>query len=324
MKKIILDVDTGSDDAIAVIAAVLSKELNILGITTVSGNQSVKDTTENTLRIMDVLNSDVPVYKGCSQPLVANLLPDRHSSGRAPQSKIKGEEIITYHSKTFEFLPPSKRKAQDRAAVLWIVDTLMASDGDITFIGVGPATNLALAMRIEPQIKQKLRQIIVMGGGYLLTNTTASSEFNVWEDPEAMQIVFTSGCDILLVPLDATHAGYITTEENEVIKAIGTPHAMCVYELLSQRIKAYDALQPMQVSGSTPPHDALAVCAAIDEHVLRGVISRRVDVDFGGNIADGMTVLDQRIVACPPNLRIALDCDREKFVTMLTNLLDVS
>lgn len=155
-KKIILDVDTGSDDAIAIMTAVLSDELDVLGITTVNGNRPVMNTTENTLRVLDLLKSDIPVYRGCEEPMVAGLMPERQLFKR-PMIKRTGGKTVTYHYEFLEELPPSVSKAQDISAVQYLIKALNDSDGDITIIAVGPLTNLGVAMRADPGIINKIK-----------------------------------------------------------------------------------------------------------------------------------------------------------------------
>lgn len=326
--KVILDVDTGSDDAIAIMLAVLHPDLDVLGITTVNGNKPLINTTENTLRVVDLLGvgGKVPVYMGCADPMVAELTPERHAESRqAPQKVEVDGEVVEYHSEYLDMLPVSTTKVQDKRAVPYLIDTLMASEGDITLIPVGPLTNIAVAMRAEPRIKSKIKKIVIMGGGHGITNRTSAAEFNIWKDPEAAQIVLTSGCDVTLVPLDSTHAGDVTLEESKIIREIGTPVAVAAADLLDQRIKAYDMFQPQRIAGSTPPHDALVVASVIDPGVLRDVRFKRVDVDFSGGICDGRTMMDCRVYPDnPPNIQIALDCDRTRFVKLLTDTLSLS
>ncbi|OOB79826.1 MAG: hypothetical protein BEN19_07190 [Epulopiscium sp. Nuni2H_MBin003] len=318
-QKIILDVDTGSDDAIAIITALLSEELEVLGITTVNGNLPVENTTENTLRIVDALGSTVPVYKGCETTLVADLYTTRRIK---PIPKIDDEgNAIDYHSE-FLNLEPSKTKVQDKNAVCFIIDTIMKSDNDIILVPVGPLTNIATAMRAEPRLAKKIKKIILMGGGYRIGNMTPVAEFNIWTDPEAAQIVLTSGCEVLLVPLDATHAGYMTHQQSIEYRKINTIPSNIMADLIDERITAYEFLQPMEVSGSAPIHDALALCAVIDETVLKDIRFMRIEVDFGGGLCDGMTVVDERpIVELPKNAYMALGCNREKFINMITERL---
>ncbi|ONI45226.1 hypothetical protein AN641_04435 [Candidatus Epulonipiscioides gigas] len=318
--KIILDVDTGSDDAIAIITALLSDELNVLGITTVNGNKPVENTTENTLRVLDAIGSKVPVYRGCCTTLISELSPARVSRVGAEETIDENGEVVAYHSEYLN-LPSAKNKAQDKSAVCYIIETIMNSDDDISIVAVGPLTNIATAMRAEPRIINKIKRIVLMGGGYKVANVTPAAEFNIWKDPEAAQIVITSGANVLLVPLDATHAGCMTYKESEEFRKIGTPSSNIVAELIEERIKAYNAMQPMEIPDSAPPHDALAVCAIIDESVLKDIRFERIDVDFSGGLCDGMTVIDERPFTPPKNAYIALGCDRNKFINMVRQRL---
>lgn len=323
--KVILDVDTGSDDAIAIMTAVKSEDLDVLAITTVNGNRPVPNTTENTLRVVDLLESDVPVYRGCEEPMVATLIPERQMFRKTNDVEEVDGHTVTYHHEYLEELPPSTSKAQDISAVRYLIDALLESDGDITIIAVGPLTNIASAMRADPRIIGKIKKLVIMGGGHLQTNTSSAAEFNIWKDPEAAQIVLTSGCDVLLVPLDATHEGDVTLEESKEIRDFGTPVAVAVSDLLDQRIKAYDTFQPQKIAGSTPPHDAIVVAAVIDPEVLQDVRWCRVDVDFSGGICDGRTQVDCRVYPDhPKNIHMAFGCDRERFVKLLKDTIKLA
>jgi inosine-uridine nucleoside N-ribohydrolase len=322
--KIILDVDTGSDDAVAIMTAVLHPELEVVGICSVNGNKGIEYTTENTLRVVQLLKSDVPVFKGCAEPMVAKLFPGRHGWTKAQRSTVVDGRKVEYHS-DYLAIPPATIASQRMNAVSWLVETLLASDGDITLVPVGPLTNIAMALRIEPAIIPKIKEIVLMGGGYQLTNTTSAAEFNIWEDPDAAQIVLGSGCKVTLVPLDATHAAYVTAEESREIRAIGTPVAIAAADFIDQRIEAYGMNQPMKVKAAAPVHDVLAVLAVVDPTVLQDVRFMRIDVDISGGFADGMTICDNRSVTdLPKNAFIAIDADRVKFVRMLIDTLALS
>ena len=160
-KKVILDVDTGTDDAIAIMTAVMSETLEVLGVCAVNGNRGIDFTTENTLRVIEYLGKDIPVFRGCSLPMVVSLTEGRredipYKGPKDPQDNVHGDYID---------LPPATIQEQLVSAVRWLVDTLMASEGDIILIPVGPLTNIAMALRIEPRIAQKIKRIVIMGGG---------------------------------------------------------------------------------------------------------------------------------------------------------------
>ena len=324
--KVILDCDTGSDDAVAIMLAILSDQIDLLGVTTVAGNKEIHFTTDNTLRVIDLLHADVPVYRGCHTSMVAKLLPSRHGgysgmTGVTEDKRDEKGEVISYHHDCLP-IPAPTSKEQPEHAVFFLVDTLMKSDGDIVLVPTGPLTNIAMAMRIEPRICEKIKEIVFMGGGFKVFNATSASEFNIWADPEAAQIVLTSGVKCTMVPLDATHRANFTREDCDKLYALGTPVAKAVADLIDERIIAYNAYQPQELPDSAPLHDALALAYVFDPAVLKDVRFMRVDVDFGGGYADGMTICDTRAYPDRPrNCYVALDADRERFVALTFELL---
>ena len=318
-KKVILDVDTGTDDAIAIMTAVMSETLEVLGVCAVNGNRGIDFTTENTLRVVEYLGKDIPVFRGCSLPMVVSLTEGRredipYKGPKDPQDNVHGDYID---------LPPATIREQPVSAVRWLVDTLMASEGDITLIPVGPLTNIAMALRIEPRIAQKIKRIVIMGGGCREVNITPTAEFNFWIDPEAAKIVFDCGCDILVVPLDATHAAAVSIRTAEALERKGTKPATLTARIIRQRQNAYKHWQPMADIDSVPVHDALAVCAVLDESVLEPVVETYADVDIGKGAADGMSIfdLDNRYKDRKKNVKVALGADPERFADMLLNIL---
>ena len=318
-KKVILDVDTGTDDAIAIMTAVMSENLEVLGVCAVNGNRGIDFTTENTLRVVEYLGKDIPVFRGCSLPMVVSLTEGRredipYKGPKDPQDNVHGDYID---------LPPATIREQPVSAVRWLVDTLMASEGDITLIPVGPLTNIAMALRIEPRIAQKIKRIVIMGGGCREVNITPTAEFNFWIDPEAAKIVFDCGCDILVVPLDATHAAAVSIRTAEALERKGTKPATLTARIIRQRQNAYKHWQPMADIDSVPVHDALAVCAVLDESVLEPVVETYADVDIGKGAADGMSIfdLDNRYKDRKKNVKVALGADPERFADMLLNIL---
>ena len=318
-KKVILDVDTGTDDAIAMMTAVMSETLEVLGVCAVNGNRGIDFTTENTLRVVEYLGKDIPVFRGCSLPMVVSLTEGRredipYKGPKDPQDNVHGDYID---------LPPATIQEQPVSAVRWLVDTLMASEGDITLIPVGPLTNIATALRIEPRIAQKIKRIVIMGGGCREVNITPTAEFNFWIDPEAAKIVFDCGCDILVVPLDATHAAAVSIRTAEALERKGTKPATLTARIIRQRQNAYKHWQPMADIDSVPVHDALAVCAVLDESVLGPVVETYADVDIGKGAADGMSIfdLDNRYKDRKKNVKVALGADPEHFADMLLNIL---
>ncbi len=321
-QKVILDVDTGTDDAVAIMTAYLDENIDLLAVCTVAGNKPLENTTENTLRVRDLLQADFPVYKGCSTAMVNTLLPTRHAIYHGTRTKVEGmTEEVNMHTDYLD-LPESKGKTEAEHAVFFYIRTLMESDGDITLIPVGPMTNLAMAMRIEPAICGKIKEIVLMGGGCYRTNTTAAAEFNIWFDPEAAQIVMESGVPIRMVPLDATHHACINADETKQMRQMGNPVALAAASFIDHRIFAYRQLQPMERIDSAPVHDALAVCAVVHPEVLTDLRFCRVDIDISGGFADGQTIVDPRTFTDRPrNVHFAFDADRDLFADWMMKLL---
>src|SRR5258707_8380913 len=165
--RIILDVDTGTDDAVALMVAALSPEIELLGATTVNGNTLVHNCTENTLRVFDYIGkSEIPVFQGMHLPLVRQNIEQE-----IPATGIHGD---------FLDLPPSRTKKQTQHAVDWLIETYMKSEGDIILVPVGPLTNIAVAIRKEPRILEKIPELVIMGGAHDHGNSTPSAEFNIW------------------------------------------------------------------------------------------------------------------------------------------------
>ncbi len=307
--KIILDVDTGTDDAVALMTAALSPDIELVGATTVNGNTGVDGTTENTLRVLEWIGMpEVPVHRGMSRPLARDQMRQLN-----PASRIHGDLLD---------LPAATVQAQPGHAVDWLIDTFLASDGDITLVPVGPLTNIATAIQKEPSILAKIPEIVIMGGAHDHGNSTASAEFNIWLDPEAARIVVNCGRPIRMVPLDATHRALVSVEDAARLRSLGTPAGEAAARFVLKRIDGYDATQPMpHRAGAAPVHDALAVCAVIDPSILTTQFIP-VDVETGGELTVGRTVCDFRFRGHKPaNVRFAVDADEHKFNRMLLEIL---
>lgn len=321
-RKIIMDVDTGSDDAIAIITALLSPEFELIGICTVNGNRPVPNTTENTLRVVDLMHSNVPVIKGCATPLVATLDPRRQMREQGKEELDENGKVITYHTEYLDTIPPSISKAKPVNVVTWYIDTLMNAKEKITIVPVGPLTNLAMAIRAEPDILKNVEEIVIMGGGRDQRNSTSASEFNIWFDPEAAQIVLTCGAKITLVPLDATHRACLRPHHSKELRSWDTRVGNFVADMIDERVDAYNRLQPLHEPDLAPIHDALCIIYLLDPTVITDLRHMRVDVDYSGGVADGETVCDSRgRTALPKNCYVALNTDEEKFSSMIMEIL---
>ena len=308
--KVILDVDTGTDDAVALMTAALSPDIELVGATTVNGNTGVEFTTENTLRVLDWIGMpEIPVFRGLDRPLVRS----QQELGMA--ARIHGNLLD---------LPPASRGATLQAAhaVDWLIETYLASAGDVVLCPVGPLTNIAMAIRKEPRIVDAIPEIVIMGGAHHVGNRTPSAEFNIWIDPEAARVVVNCGRPIRMVPLDATHRAPLSAEDAGRLRDLGTPAGEAAARFVMQRIDRYDATQPLADRlGSTPVHDALAVCAIIDPTILTTQFIP-VDVEVDAELSVGRTVCDFRSRGDrPANVHFAVDADGPRFVRMLLDIL---
>jgi inosine-uridine nucleoside N-ribohydrolase len=306
--KLILDVDTGTDDAVALMLAALHPDLELVAATTVQGNVPVDRCTENSLRVFDAIGAHVPVYEGTPRPILRPDFPVPRASGR--ESGIHGEYLD---------LPPARSEKQRERAVDFLIDTYMSSAGpDIVLVPVGPLTNIALAMAVEPRIVERIPHMIIMGGGHEIGNVTPAAEFNIWADPEAAKVVLSSGVrNLTLVPLDATHKALVTLDDCRRLRGLGTPAGEATATVIERRIAGYNAYQPMAIHDSAPVHDALCVAAIVDPSIIT-TQPFHADVETTGELTVGRTVIDtHRRRGMEPNANVALDADGEKFVRLL-------
>ncbi len=317
-RKIILDVDTGSDDAVAIMTAVLSPEIQVEAVCSVAGNKDIDKTTENTLRVVQLLGVDIPVYRGAASPLVKYLSKDRcvKPHFELPDNHV-GEEIQIHPD--YLDIPAATIKEQEMPAPIFYVDYLKKAKEPVTIVAVGPLTNLALALMLDSTILKNVEEIVVMGGAKDITNVTSAAEFNIWQDPEAAQWVIDSGAKVLLVPLDATHEACVTKTDSERLRAINTTASHFAADLCEFRIRAHNAYQPLVVPDAAAVHDALAVCYLIDPAVLKDVRHVSCDVGFSG-AAEGQTIIDPRFLTAKKNCYFAFGGDRFKFVDILCDV----
>ena len=305
-RKIILDCDPGHDDAIALLLAHGSPGIELLAVTTVAGNQTLDKVTRNALAVAQVGGiTGVPFAAGCARPLL-----------RAPRvaGEIHGESGLDG-----PVLPEPQVTLDPRHAVDLIVDTVLAHPpGTVTLVPVGPLTNIALAVRTEPRIVERVAEVVLMGGAYGPGNVTAVSEFNIACDPEAAQIVFRAPWPLTMVGLDLTHQALATPEVVARIAAPGTAPARFVAEMLAFYASTYAAVHGFP---APPVHDPCAVAFVIDPDLLT---TRRapLDVEVHGTLTAGMTVADLRgPEPADCRTRVATTLDRDRFWDLVIDAL---
>ncbi|HEY6874977.1 MAG TPA: nucleoside hydrolase [Candidatus Dormibacteraeota bacterium] len=274
-RRIILDCDPGHDDAMALLLAFGCPDIDLVAITTVAGNHPLEITTLNARRICTLAGvKDVPIAAGCSGPLMRPLVT-------APE--IHGTTGLEGH----EWGEPTVGIVPDHAVDL-IVDQVMASNGDLTLVPVGPITNIAMAVRKEPRIAERVQEVVMMGGAFTRGNVTPAAEFNTYVDPEAAAIVFEAGWPVTMIGLEVTHMAGTTPEVFSRINAIGTPVSAAVYGMLG-----FLREQVMRETGIDTPHIHDACCVAfVAQPDLVTLQDARVDVEVNGRFTSGMTVTD--------------------------------
>ncbi|NIH21226.1 nucleoside hydrolase [Providencia heimbachae] len=305
-KKIILDCDPGHDDAIALLLAYGNPEIDLLAVTTVAGNQTLEKVTYNALAIAEMAKiRNIPFAAGSARPLVRDIevAPDIHG-----ESGLDGPE-----------LPKPTLALDKRHAVSLIIDTIMSHPPKtITLVPTGALTNIALAARLEPRIVERVKEVVLMGGGYHVGNWSPVAEFNIKIDPEAAHIVFNEKWPLTMVGLDLTHQALATPEVVAKIADIGTQCSQFVVELLDFFGKMYKQAQGFD---SPPVHDPCAVAYVIDSSVMT-TQKVPVDIELSGALTLGMTVADFRHPAPEDcHTQVAMKLDHDKFWLLVINAL---
>ena len=322
-RKVILDVDTGSDDAVAIMLAALHPAINLVAVCSVKGNQSLKSTTENTKKVLDLVNSSAPLYQGCKEAFVREVCPWRIKfEDRATIVDEEGKEHFIHED--FDMLPKSNRKVEDMPAPIFYVDYLSKAKEPVSIVAVGPLTNLAVALAINPDITNNIEELVLMGGADDEANATSSAEFNFFNDPESAQKVFQSGIKkITLCPLDVTHKTMVTKDDCKRFEEIGTPAAKFAIDMCLKRIEVHTQRQPLTLPDACALHDPLCVAYLIDPSVLTDVRYLHLDISLDG-LTDGATIIDHRYFQDNRNVYIAYDGDRKKFVDIMCDAFKLS
>ena len=294
--KMILDCDTGHDDAIALMLAAAHPEIELLGVTVVAGNQTLDKTLPNTLNVCDHLGLDVPVYGGMPLPMVREQLVAGNVHGES------GLDGPVFGRRT--------KEAEKEHAVAYLIQTLLASDGDLTLVPVGPLTNIAVAMRAEPQIIPKIRQISLMGGAFGTGNMTPSAEFNIFADPEAAHVVFESGVPIVMMGLDLTNQAIATMDIIERMEAIGNKAGKLFGDIM--RFTLITQKREFGLDAG-PVHDVTAVAYLVAPEIFY-MQDMFVEVDINRGPCYGRTVCDTiGNTGRKPNARVGLGLDLGRF-----------
>jgi pyrimidine-specific ribonucleoside hydrolase len=301
---VILDVDPGHDDAVAIMLACGAPDLDLLAVTTVAGNVPLEKTTRNALRILSLIgHTGIPVSAGASSPLNRPLRTAEDIHG---ESGLEGPEI-----------PDASFEPEERGATELIADALREAPEPVTLIPTGPLTNIATFLREHPDMKERIAHISLMGGSIGLGNTTPAAEFNVYVDPESAREVFESGLPITMSGLDVTHQAGAGGTERENLRALGRI-GVVVAELLEFFASTYEGVFGFD---APPLHDAVAVAAVLEPSLLK-TRPMRVDVECESELTRGETVCDfYGVTGEPPNAEVGVELDREGFFDLLYRTL---
>lgn len=278
-KKIIIDCDPGYDDAVAILLAAGNPLIDVLAITTVAGNQTLEKVTRNALRIAKLAHLDhVPIAAGAARPLLRDQI--------VVAANIHGESGLDGTT-----LPEADYRVDCRHAAELIVETIMAEpEKSVTLVPIGPLTNIALAARLEPKIVDRVKEVVLMGGGFHIGNVKPMAEFNIENDPEAAHIVFEEKWPIVMVGLDLTYQALATAAVKKEIAGIDSQAARFLTQVLARFSENYKRSKGFD---EPPVHDPCAVAYVIDPMVMQ---TRKavVHVECWGRYSNGMTVTDLR------------------------------
>lgn len=302
--KIILDCDPGHDDAVAITMACKHPKIDLLGITVVAGNQTLEKTSRNALNLVQHLGAQVPVYAGCGRPMI--------------REKIVAADIHGTTGLDGPVFPPLERSLEPEHAVNFIIRTLMESDGDITMVTTGPMTNLAMAIRMEPRIVDKIHRIVLMGGSYTNGNVTPAAEFNIIADADAAYVCFTAGRPITMIGLDVTRKVLCYPSIVERMSKVGNKASQLFVDLMAHFCKSQKEVFGWE---GGPLHDPCTIAWLIDPTVIT-TKPMNAQVDIRSTSSYGRTNCDffgyQKL---PANADVAIDVDVEKFWNIVEDTL---
>ena len=294
--KIILDCDPGHDDAVAIMLAAREPSLELLGVSVVAGNQTLENTQRNARNVLQWLGADIPVYAGCDRPMV--------------RDKVIAADIHGSTGLDGPVFPPLTKKLEPEHAVQFLIRSLLESEGDITVVTTGPMTNLAMAMRLEPRITEKIRRIVLMGGSFTNGNVTPAAEFNILADAEAASVCFRSGRPITMVGLDVTRKALCYPEIVERMGRIGNRASNLFVALMGHFCKTQKQIFGWE---GGPLHDPVTIAYLIDPEVLV-TKPMNVQIDIRSTQSYGRTNCDyygyQKL---PPTADVAVDIDVARF-----------
>lgn len=305
MKRLIIDTDPGVDDAHAILLALAHPDVQVEALTTVNGNVNLDCTTANALKILDAADRDVPVYRGCDRPLI-----------NRPENAdfVHGVDGLGDCG-----IPASGRQVQSEHAVHALIRLPNESPGELTLVAIGPLTNLAVALSIDPDLPRKFKQLVIMGGAiYARGNTeTVTAEFNIHTDPEAAHIVFTAWPMLTLLSWETTLAYKLTREVLERFFKLETARAK-FFRDTNRKFLTYINERLSEDTLFAP--DGLAMAVAVEPEIVTRSEKKHVSIELHGSQTRGQTVVDWRGRSKRvPNAEIILELDQKRFIEIMEN-----
>lgn len=298
MHRILIDCDTGGDDAAAISLALASPDIEVLGITTCMGNLTLENTTQNTRELISFLGTKTPIAKGSYGPLTRERWVGSAEDRRLP-------------------LPGVPEKLDDLAkedAVTFMANTLQKAEGKITLLPLAPLTNIAKLMMLYPDlVKEKVDKIILMGGGVYTGNTTGPAELNFYADPEAARAVFEFPLPVVMLGLDVCYKGYVGIDENERWKDIDNPFAQAFYHVTRRAFFWRDPPRDRAIV-----YDSLTTVYLLHPEIFEGLLCD-VKIECDSELCDGMSTCDVR--AENPRHLAVMDLDRDAYIRIVDELL---
>jgi inosine-uridine nucleoside N-ribohydrolase len=292
-QKVIMDVDTGCDDAVAMLLAGHHKALELVAALPVHGNAPLEQTIDNTLRLLEAGKlAQVPVYAGAESPLIGPII------------RGSGDQIVKLP------FPTATIKPQTQHAVNFLIDYYMSGKGDDTvYVPIAPLTNLALALRIEPKLKDRIPRIVTMGGAY----ASSFAEFNIAADPEAAYMVYTSGIPITMVGLEVTDIAKVKQEDVDGIRKLNTPWAVAAADIMDIVVE----IHTQYGHEGAIVYDACAVAALIEPAVME-TKPMHIEIELRGTTTRGCTVSDFKMwKKQTPNVNVGVGINRDRFIEIM-------
>ena len=293
-RNIILDCDPGHDDAIAVLLAGSNPSLNLLGISVVAGNQTIEKTATNAFNVAKFLGIDVPIAIGCEFPMVRDRVICAAIHG---ESGLDGFDFPNYE-KTFD----------KRHGVQLIIDSVL-NNKDATVVATGPLTNVAMALKMEPKLYKKVKEIVLMGGSIDHGNTSPAAEFNIMCDPEAAHVVFSSGIPVKMIGLNVTRKVLVTEQVIERMDKINNSAS----DMFVKLMKTFNENQRKTFNMDGPLHDPATIASLIDDKLIE-FQSMNVDIDISHGPSYGRTNCDVfDYLHAPHNALVAMNIDVNRY-----------